>query len=192
MTKGLWRAHLGRRREHRPERGIMDVAVVELAVAIIIGLLIRKAKQSKNYGSAKQGNTQKQAPSGSDAYWAQTSAKEKAAAGKRTNASSAVTKPSYSSGNSASSASAGSGASTTDYLKKKAEEDARAHAKEKREEDERLRISYGGLRAAERYLDGDSVPSGKRIVRCSYCYADNLVPFAFHEPMSCYFCREKL
>lgn len=81
---------------------------------------------------------------------------------------------------------------TTAYLKEKAEEDARQHAKEKFEEQKRLHETRGGLAVAERYLDGDLTPQGKRRVKCGYCGADNLVPMQPGTRYSCYFCREAL
>ncbi|MBD5492610.1 MAG: hypothetical protein HDR16_11015 [Lachnospiraceae bacterium] len=84
------------------------------------------------------------------------------------------------------------GKSTTEYLKEKAEEDARQHAKEKFEEQKRLYETRGGLAVAERYLDGDLIPQGKRCVKCGYCGAENLVPMQPRTRYSCYFCREAL
>ena len=45
--------------------------------------------------------------------------------------------------------------STTAYLAKKAQEDAREHAKDKWEEEKRLRETRGGLAVAERHFEGD-------------------------------------
>ena len=84
------------------------------------------------------------------------------------------------------------GHSTTAYLMEKAEADAREHAKEKYEEQKRLYETRGGLAVAERFLDGDSIPQGKRCVNCSYCGAENLVPMMPRTKYSCYFCREAL
>lgn len=84
------------------------------------------------------------------------------------------------------------GNSTTAYLMEKAEADAREHAKEKYEEQKRLYETRGGLAVAERYLDGDPVPQGKRCVGCGYCGAENLVPMIPRTRYSCYFCREAL
>lgn len=84
------------------------------------------------------------------------------------------------------------GKSTTAYLKEKAEEDARQHAKEKFEEQKRLYETRGGLAVAERYLDGDLIPQSKRCVKCGYCGAENLVPMQPRTRYSCYFCREAL
>lgn len=84
------------------------------------------------------------------------------------------------------------GNSTTAYLMEKAEEDAKQHAKEKYEEQKRLYETRGGLAVAERYLEGDLIPQGKRCVKCGYCGAENLVPMAPRTRYSCYFCREAL
>lgn len=84
------------------------------------------------------------------------------------------------------------GHSTTAYLMEKAEADAREHAKEKFEEQKRLYETRGGLAVAERYLEGDSIPQGKRCVNCGYCGAENLVPMMPRTKYSCYFCREPL
>lgn len=81
---------------------------------------------------------------------------------------------------------------TTAYLKEKAEEDARQHAKEKFEEQKRLYETRGGLAVAERYLDGDLIPQSKRRVKCGYCGAENLLPMQPRTRYSCYFCREAL
>ena len=82
--------------------------------------------------------------------------------------------------------------STMAYLNEKARQDEAEHAREKREEMERLHKNYGGLRVAERHFDGDPISGGKRCVVCSYCGAENLVPMVPREQYSCYFCREAL
>lgn len=82
--------------------------------------------------------------------------------------------------------------STTAYLNEKARQDALEHAREDMEEQRRLEWAHGSMRVAERLLDGDSVPEGKRCVVCGYCGAENLVPFIQREPYGCYFCREML
>ena len=84
------------------------------------------------------------------------------------------------------------GNSTTAYLMEKAEADAREHAQEKLEEQQRLHETRGGLAVALRYLEGDMIPRGKSVVRCGYCGAENLVPMASGTRYSCYFCREPL
>ncbi|MCI9464544.1 MAG: hypothetical protein HFI48_11775 [Lachnospiraceae bacterium] len=80
--------------------------------------------------------------------------------------------------------------STLEYLEEKARQDAIEHAREKREEAQRLHKNYGGLRVAERFYEGSAVPNGKRCVVCGYCGAENLVPMMPRERYSCYFCRE--
>ena len=84
------------------------------------------------------------------------------------------------------------GNTTTAYLMEKAQADAKEHAKEKYEEQKRLYETRGGLAVAERYLDGDSIPQGKKCVNCGYCGAENLVPMIPRTKYSCYFCREAL
>ena len=84
------------------------------------------------------------------------------------------------------------GHSTTAYLMEKAEADAREHAKEKFEEQKRLYETRGGLAVAERYLEGDSIPQGKRCVNCGYCGAENLIPIITKTKYSCFFCIEPL
>ena len=84
------------------------------------------------------------------------------------------------------------GNSTTAYLMEKAEADQREHAREKYEEQKRLYETRGGLPPAERYLDGDAIPQGKRCVICGYCGAENLIPMVPKTKYSCYFCREQL
>ena len=82
--------------------------------------------------------------------------------------------------------------STTDYLRKKAEEDAAQHREEKARERLRAARETGGLPSAVRLYEGDSVPTGMRRVKCSYCAADNLVPEKSRQRYTCYFCREEL
>ena len=47
--------------------------------------------------------------------------------------------------------------------------------------------------AGERYEEWTPVPEGKKVCRCGYCGADNLIP-KNSDPSSytCYFCREEL
>lgn len=82
--------------------------------------------------------------------------------------------------------------STMAYLNEKARLDEIEHAKEKREESQRLNKNYGGIRVAERLFEGSSIPEGKRCCICGYCGAQNLVPMMPKEQYSCYFCREPL
>ena len=84
------------------------------------------------------------------------------------------------------------GNSTTAYLMEKAEADQREHAREKYEEQKRLYETRGGLAPAERYLDGETIPQGRKCVICGYCGAENLIPIVPKTKYSCYFCREPL
>lgn len=45
---------------------------------------------------------------------------------------------------------------------------------------------------ALRLYEGDPVPKGYRMVNCSYCGAENLVPYSSRQPYMCYFCHEDL
>lgn len=47
----------------------------------------------------------------------------------------------------------------------------------------------GNRKAARQLYIGDSVPQGMRMVKCGYCAADNLVPFAARNEYKCYFCH---
>lgn len=82
--------------------------------------------------------------------------------------------------------------STTDYLQKKARMDQIEHAKEKREEMERVNHKYGGNEVGGRYLLGDPIPRGMKIKYCPYCGAENLVPDHYYSGKDCYFCRTEL
>lgn len=84
------------------------------------------------------------------------------------------------------------GNTTTAYLMEKAEADQREHAREKYEEQKRLYETSGGLTPAERYLDGDTIPQGRKCVICGYCGAENLIPIVPKTKYSCYFCREAI
>lgn len=105
-----------------------------------------------------------------------------------------VTKPASSSASQSESASGAlSGQqSTTAYLDEKAKEDQREHAREKMEENKRVSKKYGGRPVAGRYLLGDPIPHNLKIVYCSYCGAENLVPHNYHGDKDCYFCRTHL
>lgn len=47
--------------------------------------------------------------------------------------------------------------------------------------------------AGERYEDWMPVPDGKKVCRCGYCGADNLIPKSSDpKNYTCYFCREEL
>lgn len=82
--------------------------------------------------------------------------------------------------------------STMAYLEEKAKQDQAEHAREKWEETKRLNQNYGGLRVAQRFFEGDSVPGGQKCIACGYCGAENLIPVMSREHYSCYFCREPL
>ena len=47
----------------------------------------------------------------------------------------------------------------------------------------------GNRKAARQLYIGDPVPQGMRRVKCGYCAADNLVPFAARNEYKCYFCH---
>lgn len=83
--------------------------------------------------------------------------------------------------------------STTEMLEEKARQDAMEHQEEKRRQLAEERRIHGQLRYAERYLPGDMIPKGRRLVCCGYCNAENLVPER-DDPKryNCYFCRETL
>lgn len=82
--------------------------------------------------------------------------------------------------------------STTDYLRQKAVLDEADHLQERRQEEMRARWETGGLPSARRLYEGDSVPQGMRVIKCSYCGAENLVPQGSRQKYTCYFCREEL
>lgn len=82
--------------------------------------------------------------------------------------------------------------STTDYLRQKAVLDEADHLQDKRQEEMRTRWETGGLPSAQRLYEGDSVPQGMRVIKCSYCGAENLVPQGSRQKYTCYFCREEL
>ena len=89
--------------------------------------------------------------------------------------------------------SSSSSTSTTAYLERKAKEDARDHAQEKREEQARLHQETGGRMVGVRYYEWDSIPKGNRVVKCSYCGAENLISERYKpNRYTCYFCREIL
>lgn len=85
------------------------------------------------------------------------------------------------------------GKSTTEMLEEKARQDAIEHQEEKRKQLAEERRIHGQLRYAERYLPGDMIPKGKRLVCCGYCNAENLIPERDNpKRYNCYFCRETL
>lgn len=83
--------------------------------------------------------------------------------------------------------------STTEMLEEKARQDAMEHQEEKRRQLAEERRIHGQLRYAERYLPGDMIPQGRRLVYCGYCNAENLIPERDNpKRYNCYFCRETL
>lgn len=83
--------------------------------------------------------------------------------------------------------------STTEMLEEKARQDAMEHQEEKRRQLAEERRIHGQLRYAERYLPGDMIPKGRRLVCCGYCNAENLIPEHDNpKRYNCYFCRETL
>lgn len=47
----------------------------------------------------------------------------------------------------------------------------------------------GNRKAARQLYIGDPIPHGMRVVRCSYCAAENLVPYTARDGYKCYFCH---
>ena len=50
----------------------------------------------------------------------------------------------------------------------------------------------GSRMTALRLYEGDHVPQGYRMVRCSYCAAENLIAHSSRGAYMCYFCHEDL
>jgi len=82
--------------------------------------------------------------------------------------------------------------STLDYLNEKARQDQREHAIEKMEERKRASEKYGNRPVGGRYLLGDPIPQGMKIVCCEYCGAENVVKIGYRGDRDCYFCRTRL
>lgn len=83
--------------------------------------------------------------------------------------------------------------STTEMLEAKALADDREEMVEKQKQRMENRKHYGHHNYAEKYILGDPVPKGKRMVFCSYCNAENLIPaHSSAKGYNCYFCREEL
>ncbi len=83
--------------------------------------------------------------------------------------------------------------STTDMLREKALQDDREEMRDKHEQRMKNKKYYGGHNYAQKYLIGDPVPKDKRMVYCSYCNAENLIPtYSRAGSYNCYFCREEL
>ena len=47
----------------------------------------------------------------------------------------------------------------------------------------------GNRKVAGQLYIGDPVPQGMKVIRCKYCAADNLVPYAARDKYKCYFCH---
>ncbi len=83
--------------------------------------------------------------------------------------------------------------STTEMLEAKALADDREEMLEKQRQRMENKKHYGHLNYAGKYIIGDPVPKGKKMVFCSYCNAENLIPMhSSAREYNCYFCREKL
>ncbi len=82
---------------------------------------------------------------------------------------------------------------TTEMLEAKAREDEKEHQLEKKRQQIMNKKHYGHHNYAERYIMGDPVPKGKKMVFCSYCGAENLIStYSAAKDYNCYFCRENL
>ncbi len=83
--------------------------------------------------------------------------------------------------------------STTQMLEAKALADDREEMLEKQRQRMENKKHYGNHNYAQKYILGDSVPKGKKMVFCPYCNAENLIPtYSAARDYNCYFCREKL
>ena len=83
--------------------------------------------------------------------------------------------------------------STTDMLEAKAQADGREHILEKQRQHMENKKHYGSHNYAKKYILGDSVPKGNKMVFCPYCNAENLIPtYSAARDYNCYFCRENL
>lgn len=83
--------------------------------------------------------------------------------------------------------------STTQMLEAKALADDREEMREKQRQRMENKKHYGHLNYAEKYILGDAVPKGKKMVLCPYCNAENLIPtYSAAKDYNCYFCREDL
>ncbi len=83
--------------------------------------------------------------------------------------------------------------STTEMLEAKALADDREEMLEKQRQRMENKKHYGNLKYAEKYILGDMVPKGKKMVFCPYCNAENLIPtYSAARDYNCYFCRESL
>lgn len=84
------------------------------------------------------------------------------------------------------------GESMTDYLSRRAHEDEVERKKEEWEERREEQKNLGNLRLASRLQFGATPPRGTVVKTCSYCGAENLVPYTSHEKFHCYFCHSSL
>lgn len=85
------------------------------------------------------------------------------------------------------------GMSTTEMLEAKALADDREEMLEKQRQRMENKKHYGHLNYAEKYIIGDAVEKGKKMVFCPYCNAENLIPmYSSARDYNCYFCREDL
>ena len=83
--------------------------------------------------------------------------------------------------------------STTEMLEAKALADDREERIEKQKQRMENQKHYGHLNYAQKYIIGDMVPKGQRMVFCPYCNAENLIPaYSSAKDYNCYFCREEL
>lgn len=83
--------------------------------------------------------------------------------------------------------------STTEMLEAKARADDREEMFEKQRQNIANKKHYGHHNYAEKYIFGDAVPKGKKMVFCPYCNAENLIPtYSAAKDYNCYFCRETL
>lgn len=83
--------------------------------------------------------------------------------------------------------------STMEMLEAKAREDDREEMLEKQRQKIENKKHYGHLNYAEKYILGDEVPKGRKMVFCTYCGAENLIPtYSAAKEYNCYFCREDL
>ena len=83
--------------------------------------------------------------------------------------------------------------STTQMLEAKALADDREEMRDKQRQRMENKKHYGHLNYAEKYILGDAVPKGKKMVLCPYCNAENLIPaYSAAKDYNCYFCREDL
>ena len=82
-------------------------------------------------------------------------------------------------------------ATTTDFLREKAEKTNREEQAERAERAGKT-PAVRERRLGVRILPGDPVPHGARKVVCGYCGAENLLPCGDFSPHSCYFCWETI